>query len=209
MKATKQSAILIWLIMIVFIFINLKSALFFADELINQPITTEVESYLETTTEPQVEIETVTIVTTQISTTATAALKISAKKGGNFKSYTDYQCLSKKSPQWKLQEQAYTDENGLRKIDEYYLVALGSYYGTELGTKYLVTLSTGSQFKIILCDCKSDHHTDELNQTCLVNGSILEFYVETNKLSKSVKTAGSIGVLPEFAGEVENIEKIV
>ena len=70
-------------------------------------------------------------------------------------------------------------------------------------------MTSGNQFKIILCDCKSNKHTDELNQVCLVNGSILEFYVETNKLSKEVKNAGSIGVLPQFAGEVESIEKIV
>lgn len=128
--------------------------------------------------------------------------------GGSFKSYTDYQCLSRESAQWKLQEQAYTDENGLRKIGDSYLVALGSYYGTTLGTQYQVTLTNGNTFNVMLCDCKQDRHTDEKNMACLVNGSILEFYVDSDKLPSIVKAMGTVGTLDFFAGDVKSIVKI-
>jgi hypothetical protein len=128
--------------------------------------------------------------------------------GGLFKSYTDYKCLSRNSAQWKLQEQAYTDSNGLRKIGDAYLVALGSYYGTHLGTKYTVTLSNGNVFQVILCDCKKNIHTDSKNQTTLTDGSILEFYVDASKLPESVKLSGSVGSIKFFAGEVISIVKV-
>ena len=207
MKNTKIKYHYFILIIMIILLGNLKAIFFHAGRQEQEILVTTQEissTILEVTTIPEI-IET----TSLVAETTVKKSQVEKKKKGNFKSYTDYKCISKKSPQWKIQEQAYTDENGLRKIEEYYLVALGSYYGTELGTKYLVTLTSGNQFKIILCDCKSNKHTDELNQVCLVNGSILEFYVETNKLSKEVRNAGSIGVLPQFAGEVESIEKIV
>lgn len=126
---------------------------------------------------------------------------------GAFKSYTDYKCLSKSSKQWQLQQKAYTDENGLRKIGDAYLVALGSYYGTTLGTEYTVTLSNGSVFDIILCDCKQDRHTDGSNRECLTNSSVLEFYVDSSALPKKVKALGSISAIPYFSGSVVSIVK--
>ena len=127
---------------------------------------------------------------------------------GSFKSYTDYRRLSKNSLQWKLQEQAYTDKNGLRKIEDAYLVALGSYYGTTLGTKYKVALSSGNTFYIILCDCKKDSDTDAANRVTISDGSMLEFYVDTKVLPKRVKTSGTIGTLDFFAGDVVSIVKV-
>jgi hypothetical protein len=128
-------------------------------------------------------------------------------KIGVFKSYTDYNCLSKSSKQWQLQEKAYTDENGLRKIGDAYLVALGSYYGTEIGTEYTVTLSNGNTFDIMLCDCKKDEHTDSTNRYTLSNGCMIEFYVDNNVLPTEVKTLGTISAIPFFSGGVISIEK--
>lgn len=126
---------------------------------------------------------------------------------GTFKSYTDYRCLSRSSPQWRLQEQAYTDENGLRKIGDTYLVAMGSYYGTTLGTKYIVTLSSGKSFTVMLCDFKDNRHTDGNNQVCLSNGSVIEFYVEEDKIPSIVRRMGSVGALEQFKGGIVSIEK--
>ena len=40
---------------------------------------------------------------------------------GTFKAYTDYRCLnSKMSKQYKLQQKAYTDNQGLRRLNGYY-----------------------------------------------------------------------------------------
>lgn len=127
---------------------------------------------------------------------------------GRFKSYTDYNMLSKTSAQWKLQEKAYTDENGLRKIGDAYLVALGSYYGRTLGAKYTVTLSSGNVFQVILCDMKKDEHTDINHQATLSDGSILEFYVDTSVLPNNVLRSGNIGTINFFAGDIVSIVQV-
>ena len=131
-----------------------------------------------------------------------------ASSSGVFKSYTDYQCLSKNSAQWNIQKQAYTDENGLRKIGDAYLVALGSYYGTTLGARYEVTLSNGNTFQIILCDCKKDIHTDAKNKATISDGSILEFYVDASSLPRSVKRSGTISSIDFFSSGVASIVPI-
>lgn len=133
--------------------------------------------------------------------------KVSKKGFGSFKSYTDYRCLSRSSAQWKLQKKAYTDSNGLRKIGDAYLVAMGSYYGTKLGTKYKVTLSSGKSFTVMLCDSKANRHTDSKNQVCTSNGSVIEFYVEADKMPSIVRKMGSVGALEQFSGSIVSIEK--
>lgn len=167
-----------------------------------QPTATEE---IITTTMPS----TTSIVATTTTTTTTNTTKTTTKlnsKMGLFKSYTDYHLLSKNSKQWQLQKQAYTDGYGLRKIGDAYLVALGSYYGTKLGTRYTVTLSNGSVFDIILCDSKQNRHTDAKNQVCLSNGSVLEFYVDSAKLPKTVRRSGSISSIDKFSGYVISID---
>lgn len=128
--------------------------------------------------------------------------------GGSFKSYTNYKCLSRQSEQWEIQTQAYTDQNGMRKIGDAYLVALGSYYGTQLGTRYRVTLVNGNVFDVILCDCKKDIHTDNQNQSTISDGSILEFYVDTSILNRGAKISGDISSIQFFAGDIASVEEI-
>jgi hypothetical protein len=160
------------------------------------------------TTEPPTEPPTET--TTEPTTSSAAAAPVSNSGGsfGRFKSYTDYRMLSRSSAQWKLQEQAYTDENGLRKIGDAYLVAMGSYYGRELGSTFQVTLSNGNSFTVMLCDMKDDRHTDANNQICLSNGSVIEFYVDTDVMPSIVRQMGTVGALEQFSGSIVSIEKI-
>lgn len=178
----------------------------------NDPTPEETTVILETTTEATTQVETTTAPAETTTAAETTTIKQKQEKKlpinfGAFKSYTDYRCLSRSSAQWKLQEQAYTDENGLRKIGDAYLVALGSYYGTTIGTRYTVTLSTGKQFNIILCDVKDDRHTNSTHQYTTVNGCVIEFYVETDKMPSRVRSFGSIGALEQFKGNVVSIEK--
>jgi hypothetical protein len=171
-------------------------------------IVEEVNVETEVTTETEVDKTDVETNNEEIQMPADIIVNETNKDFGVFKSYTDYNCLSRSSLQWTIQEKAYTDENGLRKIKDAYLVALGSYYGVELGTEYIVTLSNGNSFNIILCDVKNDIHTDELNRECLTNGSVLEFYVETSSLPNIVRLTGTIGSIDFFNGSVVNITKI-
>lgn len=127
--------------------------------------------------------------------------------GHSFKSYTYYTSLSQHSLQGKLQQFAYTDENGLRKVGEYYCAALGSYYAGSIGDKYIVTLSTGNKFKMILCDVKADIHTDTNHQFTKNNGCVIEFYVDKTKLNNRVKYSGNVSSISGFEGDVVSIIK--
>lgn len=126
----------------------------------------------------------------------------------NFKSYTYYALLNKSSIQWKLQEIAYTDENGLRKIGNYYLAAMGSYYSTTIGDIFRLTTDSGAVFEIILCDAKDDRHTDSRHMYTKSNNCMVEFYVDTTVLNGTIKRMGSIGVLPEFSGSIVKVESL-
>lgn len=130
---------------------------------------------------------------------------------GYFKSYTDYRELAPNPeyPTWQLQMEAYTDENGLRKIGEYYLCAIGTGWGLRVKDKATVYLSTGEQFNIIMCDTKADKDTDSDTHTYTVRDrSVVEFYVNKDILGDSVGYGDISKIIPSFAGKVTNIIKI-
>lgn len=103
--------------------------------------------------------------------------------------------------------ETYTDEEtGIRMVDGCYCAALGTYYGTEKGTKYRVTLKSGETFKIILCDTKSNRHTDKKHQYAKKNKDVVEFYVDKDKIPDEVN--GNYNVLEQFNGAIASIEKI-
>lgn len=140
------------------------------------------------------------------------------KVSGRCKTYAYYKAVTvKSSPAYAVLNsgkangksyKTHTDpETGIRMVGDYYCAALGTYYGKEKGTKYKVTLSTGKSFKIILCDTKSDRHTDRNHQYAVRNKDIVEFYVEKSKIPKKVR--GSYDVLDKFKGDIVKIEKYV
>ena len=128
----------------------------------------------------------------------------------SFKSYTYYTMIDRKSSQWEFQKEAYTDENGLRKINDNFLVAVGSYYSDNLGDIFEITTSTGNVFKVIICDFKSDLHTDSTHRYTPTNGnnSLLEFYVDKNTLNSTAKTRGNISYINGFDGSITSIIKL-
>lgn len=133
------------------------------------------------------------------------------KVSGKTKTYAYYTAVTAKStPQYKLlnSDECYTDEKtGIRMIDDCYCIALGSYYGSTIGTKYKITLSSGNSFNAILCDQKANRHTDENHQYAVKNKDIVEFYVEKRKIPKNIR--GDYGRLEQFKGKIVKIEKYV
>ena len=128
--------------------------------------------------------------------------------GGEFKCYEDFRALTAaESPQYQLQREAWTDMYGLRRVDGFYCVALGSAFGTEIGTKYIITLSTGYEFLAILADQKADVDTIE-GHTRDRNGAVIEFIVDTNYLPADVRQMGDVSCVPGFAGEVTEIRRV-
>lgn len=100
-----------------------------------------------------------------------------------------------------------TDETtGIRMVGEYYCAALGTFYGTTKGTKYKVTLDTGKTFKIILCDTKSNRHTDKKHQYAKKNKDVVEFYVDRTKIPAGVN--GNYNRLEPFHGKIQSIEQL-
>ena len=136
----------------------------------------------------------------------------------SFKTYMDWRCVTNiVSPQYKLiQEWGWSDEHGFMRAsgerdlgieEDYYLIALGSYYGTTIGTKYRITTDTGNVFYGILADQKADAHTNSTNQYAR-NNDLVEFLVDTRYLRSDVKKMGSAGVFGPLSGHITGVERI-
>lgn len=173
--------------------------------------TTEEETVIiETETETETEIITTT---KAIETTTRATIRKSKtsmhvpSEISNFKSYMDYRMITR-GAQLELQKQAYTDANGCRKVGNYFCIALGSYYGSEIGAKYRIHLSDGTSFLGILADQKADKDTNATNQYTIYNRDIIEFIVDTNRLPSAVQLSGSLSSLEKFEGKVVGIDKL-
>ena len=136
-------------------------------------------------------------------------------ENNSFKTYMDYRMITDtSSKQWEMQQSAYTDENGLRKIDEYYCVALGSGISDKLGNKFKITFESGETIKVIAADQKADRHTDSTNTYMdLGNGriNIVEFIVHTENMPSIVRTMGDISHMPgdKFYGNIVEMEAIL
>ena len=135
----------------------------------------------------------------------------------SFKAYMDYSCITDDTTmQWELQQKAYTNEYGLRKIGTDYCVAVGSYYSETVGERFKITLDNDNEFTVIISDLKKDEHTDSSNRYSPVydeNGefysaNVLEFIVDTNQLHSMVTTLGTVSYYDEFEGNIVSIEKI-
>lgn len=136
-----------------------------------------------------------------------------------FKTYMDYRAVTNKaSAQYRLlREWAWSDGAGFMRIngerdsgitDDYYCIALGSYYGTTMGTKYRITTDTGNVFYGILSDGKADCDTNSTHQYAVYNRDIIEYLVYTPKLISDVKIFGSANVYSPLNGRITKIERI-
>lgn len=116
-----------------------------------------------------------------------------APKKNTLKSYMDYRTITDRtSKQYKLQNRkAYTGKYGIRMINGRYCVAVGSYYTKRIGAYLDIQLKNGTVIPCILSDTKSDRHTDSRNRIN-PNGSVVEFVVKTNRLSKKVRKMGDL-----------------
>lgn len=128
---------------------------------------------------------------------------------GSFKTYMDYKTITdKSSKQWHLQQLAYTDSEGFRKFNNNYLVAIGTYYADEVGKEFRVTLDSGMVFYAMVGDIKQDIHTDANNQYVTMNGNIIEFIVDIDKLDELTKKLGNVSN-SGLEGSIIKIEEVV
>lgn len=144
------------------------------------------------------------------------------KDVGEFKCYEDYRCITdKSSDQYKLQQRAKTGAYGLRRLlmrngvsnhgelqyVNAYCVAMGSHFGTKIGTLYRVDMKNGEHFHVVLADQKADSDTAENRHISDANGCVLEFLVDTERLTPLVKKMGDISFVRQkkFYGPIKRI----
>lgn len=128
-------------------------------------------------------------------------------EASSFKSYMDYRALTDtSSTQYEMQQCAYTDDNGLRKIDEHFCVAMGTYYG-ELGDILHIETDEGATWTVILSDIKSDVHTDSTHRYTTANHCMMEFIVDTNAMNYDIKQSGTVNALG-FQGKICKVTKL-
>lgn len=128
---------------------------------------------------------------------------------------------SKSSSQYRFKKYQTTDERGYRRYGEAYCIALGTYYGTDIGTVYEITFSDNSTIKGVLTDVKSDLHTDPTHRYAEASlifdgskGNVLEFVMDDeisslNNLSSSERERKiSKIILEDFKYDVKSIKKV-
>lgn len=108
------------------------------------------------------------------------------------KCYEDYKCITDNtSRQYELQTIACTDKDGFRKIDDRYLVAIGTYFEADCGTLFDIILENGEKIPAIVGDIKADIHTDVWN---VYSGGICatEFIIDSDVMSGELLAIGDV-----------------
>lgn len=135
-----------------------------------------------------------------------------------FKAYMSYKAITNtNSDQYKIQQSAWTDENGLRRYGDDYLVAMGTYYTDKCYTRFLVEFEDGDTITVMVGDIKQDRHTDSKNMYSAITDSngrfisanVLEFIVDTSVLDRKAKNLGSVHYIDGLGGNIVSIKEIV
>lgn len=136
---------------------------------------------------------------------------------GETKTYMDYRTITSTTSQQYRYISAHmeVDERTGFLLDEdsFIGVALGSYFG-GIGDKFYITLDTGIVLPVIKIDEKADQHTDSNNCAHRIDGSVVEFVIDSNRAAQFFGSYGNGLVLqgnfsnyPLFKGSIEKIEK--
>jgi len=134
------------------------------------------------------------------------------------KTYMDYRSINAKNSKQYKYIQAYLTVNettGLLEDDEGFIaVALGSSFG-DIGSKFIFTLDTGIQLKVVKVDQKSDNDTingcyqavDKSVIEFVLDSTIAKSYYPTGK--NNLVSSGNLNTLDDFNGHIEKIEKVL
>lgn len=129
----------------------------------------------------------------------------------SFKAYMDWRCITNtRSDQYKLQLECWTDDQGLRRHGDDYVIALGTFYADRIGERYKITLDSGVTFTATVGDFKADKDTDSSNMYTPMQGSaknVIEFVVDTPELPATARRMGDISYAG-FEGDVERMVRL-
>lgn len=165
----------------------------------------------------------VLLITTLFGTAAQAALTttytpMDVPIRSTFKTYEPIRMIASNSAQGRfIADWVWIDENGFARCggetdlgipEDYYLVAMGSYYAKAIGEKFRIALDTGRVIYVAIGDYKANCNTNSTNQWGIDNRDILEFIVNDYALSWDIQNAGSCNVFMPLNGAISTIEKI-
>lgn len=134
---------------------------------------------------------------------AAAVYLFTTRYNTSMKTYMDYRTITnKQSLQYQMQQDCYTDADGLRRYtgDEY-VVAVGSKIA-DVGDYITVELDTGKVLDCIVGDSKGDRWY----HLCGKGHNIVEFIVDTESLDPDAKRAGDVSCIVGD-GNVKKIER--
>lgn len=157
---------------------------------------------IPTKIEPQIEEEEVSVV----EAPEPQWVEMDVPSNNSFKSYMDCKYITdESSDQYKLKFEYLSSASGIMMVDDRYVVAVGSYYTTEIGCRIDLVMENGAIVNCIVGDCKADKHTDSSNRQN-PNGSVVEFIVCTDNLSDEVRLRGDCSYADEnLMGEISSI----
>lgn len=122
--------------------------------------------------------------------------------------YMDYRAITNTSSiQWALQQTAWTDSQGLRRIGDDYCVALGTYYG-QVGDRFRITTDRGNVYSIQMADAKGYDSNGWYHVAGNGKINLVEFIVQTEYLPSEVTLYGDCGVLDNVGGNIVKIERL-
>lgn len=127
---------------------------------------------------------------------------------------TDYRVYNLKgTPHYRLKNACYTDEYGMRRFNDDYVVALGSYYSTSIGDRFEVVFDTGNVITVIFGDGKADRDTDSMNMytPCInYNGencaNVLEFIIDSDIFYPEAYSYGSASYYEHLKGNIVSMK---
>ena len=122
--------------------------------------------------------------------------------------YMDYRAITDtSSKQWELQQSAWTDWQGFRRIGDDYCVALGTFYG-QVGDRFRITTDCGNVYTVQMADAKGYDSNGWYHVAGNGKINLVEFIVATECLPSEVTLFGDCGVLDNIGGNVVSIERI-
>lgn len=122
--------------------------------------------------------------------------------------YMDYRAITDtSSKQWALQQMAWTDSDGFRRIGDDYCVALGTFYG-QVGDRFRITTDRDNVYTVQMADAKGYDSNGWYHVAGNGKINLVEFIVQTEYLPNEVALHGDCGVLDNVGGNIVKIERL-
>lgn len=125
----------------------------------------------------------------------TKVIKLPELEGYNGgKTYEPYTTItSVNSWQYKLQQKAYTNEDGFRMINGRYMIATGSGVSHDIGRYIDIVLENGTVIPCVIGDAKDDAHTDqEFHIMTKKSHCVSEFLVDESVMNLDLLLSGNM-----------------